>query len=204
MKPLATYRLDELDSDPVQVPQFPTNRMALALGGTILLIANAGTVRLQNFIWENDLNEYDATLRCQNLDANIFGNLRPGIDILGQEVLHRWAAKLEVAGIGCNILRDSWHYIKWFNSDSSVVGGRQGFRIADNGGGNFSWFAVEDNISHFDEYMMGFRLPANVAQGLFCVDDPVPQTATTFIGTRRNITMADIIDDNGDTVTVLD
>ncbi len=173
------------------------------INGSGTIVTNAGTTRLQCMIWENDLNEYDATKQCVNMNPTVFGNLRDGLAILGQEVLHRWSSRLDVAGKGCTILRDNAHYHAFFNSDASVVGGNQGFRIQDNGGNNFARTAVEAIFSQYDRYLIGFRTPAQVTYPMFCVQNPVLNADNiNFTGTRRNITMNDITTANGSRIPV--
>jgi len=175
------------------------------INGSGTIVTNAGTSRLQCMIWENDLNEYDGTKQCINQATTVFGNLRDGLAILGQEVLHRWSSRLDVAGKGCTILRDNAHYHAFFNSDASVVGGSQGFRIQDNGGNNFVRTAVEAIISDYDEYLMGFLNPNQVAQTMFCVQNPVLNAdSINFTGTRRNISMNDITTANGARIPTAD
>jgi formylglycine-generating enzyme required for sulfatase activity/DNA-binding beta-propeller fold protein YncE len=172
------------------------------INGASSIVTAAGTNRLQCCIWENDLNEYDTNPRhdcVNNFGTNVFGVLRSGISILGQEFAHRWGTFLDVSGVGCNMLRDPAHYSQWFNSDASVIGGSHGYRLRDDGGGNFTRVAVEESISLYDQYLMG-AVDLGAVPDTFCVQSPVfvPGSTTSFTGTRRNITMNAIINENGE------
>jgi hypothetical protein len=87
------------------------------------------------------------------------------------------------------------------DSDASVMEGND---IEDLGGGDFRTVGAVQRYSLLDQYAMGLVPPSQVPD-FFYVESPVnvqpprekdddPQTGVTFSGTRRNVSIDDVID----------
>lgn len=96
--------------------------------------------------------------------------------------------------------RQSAHWAFTFNSEASLL---EGNRILDRGPGaspRFQTVAVTEQYSPFDQYLMGFR-PKEEVPLLFYVSDsgfstlfsPPPSVGSTFNGTRRDVSVDDIV-----------
>jgi hypothetical protein len=91
------------------------------------------------------------------------------------------------------------HWAFAFNSEASLL---EGNRIRDNGpeaSPRFETTATAEGYSPLDQYLMGFRAPAEVPP-TFLVENPSigalarpPQTGVRFDGQRRDITVGEII-----------
>lgn len=127
------------------------------------------------------------------------------ISILGQEFGHRWLAFLpfrDHTGRASRQLlgRDAAHWSFFFDSDGSVLEGND---IEDLGGGNFKTVAAVNRYSLLDQYAMGL-IDASQVTPFFYVQNPFnvapsrhagssPQIGVTFSGTRRDVTIEDVI-----------
>ena len=127
------------------------------------------------------------------------------LSLLGQEVGHRWLAYLnfrdrlgerseELLG------RDSAHWSFFMDSDASVMEGND---IEDLRGGSFRTVGAVSRYSKLDQYAMGLAAPSDVPP-FFYVEGPAnmsqqkdkdssPQIGVTFVGTRRDVLIEDII-----------
>jgi uncharacterized protein (TIGR03437 family) len=96
--------------------------------------------------------------------------------------------------------RQSAHWAFTFNSDASIL---EGNRILDRGPAaspRFETIAVTEQFAPLDQYLMGLRAKEEVGP-LFYVGDsnlntffpPPPQIGRTFDGTRRDLTVDDLI-----------
>ena len=127
------------------------------------------------------------------------------LGLLGHEVGHRWLSFLnfrDANGQSSQALlgRDQTHWSFFFDSDASMVEGND---ITDHGGGSFSTRAASERYSLLDQYGMGLVDQTQVPP-FFYVENPTdvvpPKTATssptvgvTFSGTRRDVTIDDVI-----------
>ncbi len=157
--------------------------------------------RLQSFLTMNQLSEFP-----DDPDTVFFGT-NSTVNILGQEAGHRWLAFVTFRNSNgqksTNLLgRDEAHWSFFFNSDASVMEGNE---IADRTGGRFDTTAATDRYSRLDQYIMGLRDPSQVGP-LFYVNNisgttrnpsSAPAIGVTFQGTRQNLTVDDIIAEEG-------
>jgi hypothetical protein len=127
------------------------------------------------------------------------------LSILGQEVGHRWLSFIEFRdhnGQRSDALlgRDRAHWSFFFDSDGSVVEGND---IEDLGGGSFRTVGAVERYSLLDQYAMGLVEASDVAP-FFYVENPqlvnparerdsAPRRGVTFRGTRRDVTIDDVI-----------
>lgn len=153
--------------------------------------------RLESFLAMNQLAEFP-----DNPDTVFFGT-NSTINIIGQEAGHRWLAYVRFrdsnGDTSASILgRDDSHWSFFFNSEASVMEGNQ---IEDLGSGSFQTVTATDRFSKLDQYLMGFRDPGQVGP-MFYVDSvtgtsrtpsSAPAIGITFSGTRRNLSINDII-----------
>jgi uncharacterized protein (TIGR03437 family) len=120
------------------------------------------------------------------------------LSILGHEAGHRFLAFASVpdafGGRATPMLsQDQAHWAFTFNSEASLL---EGNRIRDNGPGTFPRFetiATVEGFSPLDQYLMGFRSPADVP-ATFYVGNPTvssfrpAQVGVSFNGERRDVT----------------
>lgn len=97
------------------------------------------------------------------------------------------------------------HWSFNFNSEASLL---EGNRIQDNGPtqtDRFTTIATVEGYSPLDQYLMGFRSPAEVP-GTFVVYPSstsslqLPRSGVTFRGSRLDVTTADLIRDEGERI----
>jgi hypothetical protein len=131
------------------------------------------------------------------------------LSVLGQEFGHRWLAfftyRDAIGRTGRDLLgRDNSHWSFFFDSDASVMEGND---IEDLGNGQFRTVAATNRYSMLDQYAMGLVdssqvPPVFVVQNITEVS-PVrnarssPEVGVTFRGTRRNVTIDEIISSTG-------
>jgi hypothetical protein len=127
------------------------------------------------------------------------------VSVMGQEIGHRWLAFLmfrdqngrrSAALLG----RDRAHWSFFFDSDASVLEGND---IVDLGGGSFRTAAAVQRYSLLDQYAMGLvdrtqvppfsyiENPTNVSPPRTASSNP--EVGVTFSGTRRTVTIDDVI-----------
>jgi len=93
------------------------------------------------------------------------------------------------------------HWSFLFNSEASFL---EGERIIDQGDGISPEFVTGAIVTHYaplDQYLMGFRAPADVAETLFVVNNPSPGYAPTlhpassaaFDGVRQDIPVDEVV-----------
>ena len=132
------------------------------------------------------------------------------VSVLGQEVGHRWLAFLlfrdhmnqrSSALLG----RDRAHWSFFLDSDASVLEGND---IQDLGNGSFRTVEAVARYSLLDQYAMGLVDKTQVPP-FFYVESPTnvsparsasssPAVGVTFSGTRRNVTIDDVVAIHGD------
>ena len=133
------------------------------------------------------------------------------LTILGHEAGHMFLAYVSVREPGDRngrpmLSSDLFHWSFRFNAEASVLAGN---RIRDNGldaGPRFTTTAAVESYSPLDQYLMGLRQPEEVPP-TFYVKDPspasiaarsaVPQVGVNFSGTRRDVTIQELIATEG-------
>jgi hypothetical protein len=123
--------------------------------------------------------------------------------VLAHETGHRWLARLQFSDVNRRMSdlllgRQRAHWSFFMDSDGSVMEGNE---INDLGGGRFRTVAAPEKYHRLDLYAMGLVTPAEVPSW-FYVESPLsghgredPAIAeVTFNGTRRNVTIQDVIE----------
>ncbi len=152
-----------------------------------------------------DITRYPSNPREQFLrEAN-------ALSILAHEFGHRWLANLDI-GSPSLLGRDGVHWSFLHNTFGSVMEGNE---IEDLGGGRFRTVGTMQGFSPFDQYIMGLRSASEVPPW-FVIGNPTvvspvpvtlsstcrtasrlpscsPQTGVTISGTRRDVTIEEII-----------
>jgi uncharacterized protein (TIGR03437 family) len=161
--------------------------------------------------------EYGSASRLQSImnmgplsqwDTNPLGPV-PGrngdtpLSILAHEAGHLFLAFASVAGSPAQPMLgfggSHWSFL--FNSEASFL---EGEKITDQGAGISPEFVTGEIVAHYaplDEYLMGFRAPADVAETLFVVNNPSPDYAPTlhpaslaaFDGGRQDIPVDEVV-----------
>jgi hypothetical protein len=128
------------------------------------------------------------------------------LSVLGQEAGHRWLAFLRFRDVNnatssALLGRDQAHWSFFMDSDASVMEGND---IEDLGGGAFKTTDAVRRYSLLDQYAMGL-VSASQVPNFFYVESPVnvqpsrqsdddPEIGVTFNGTRRDVSIQDVID----------
>jgi hypothetical protein len=131
------------------------------------------------------------------------------LSVMGQEVGHRWLAFIDIrdrTGARSDVLlgRDLAHWSFFFDSDASVMEGND---IEDLGGGSFRTVSAVQRYSLLDQYVMGL-VPDSSVPPFFYVEGPTnlstprtrdsaPLVGVTFVGTKREMLIQDVIAANG-------
>ena len=123
--------------------------------------------------------------------------------VLAHETGHRWLARMLFSDVNRAVSdqllgRQRAHWSFFMDTDGSVMEGNE---IEDLGGGRFRTAAGAEKYNRLDLYAMGLVTPAEVP-AWFYVDVPVsfheredPAIAgVTFTGTRRNVTIQNVIE----------
>jgi len=147
--------------------------------------------RLSSFVQMGTLGNYPADPNTTFLGTNTT------LDVLGQEVGHRWLAFLAVfqAGNPALLGRSFAHWSFFFDSKASDM---EGNGIRDNGNGTFTTFEATSRYSQLDQYVMGLRGPSEVEDMFYVANAPgdpgdAPAIGITFPGERRDVRIQDII-----------
>ncbi len=125
------------------------------------------------------------------------------LSVTAHEVGHRWLAQARFidggSASGDLLGRQQAHWNFFMNSLGSYVEGNE---IEDRGGGQFETVGASTRYSPLDQYLMGLRSAPEVPP-FFYVKDPnassstdpgrSPETGVTFSGTRRDVTVDDVI-----------
>lgn len=155
--------------------------------------------RLQSVVNMDSLAKYPADPSARVLGEN------STLSVLAHEVGHRWLAFLRFRGLdgqtsGALLGRDDSHWSFFFDSNASVM---EGNGIEDLGGGSFRTVDAVRRYSVLDQYAMGLLAPSQVPT-FFFVEAPLnvapeqsavsaPRVGVTFAGTRRDVTIQDVI-----------
>jgi hypothetical protein len=151
-----------------------------------------GSDKIEGFLMMDNLGKYPA-----NLDQNFLGT-NSTLDIMGQEMGHRWMAfpRIAVPGLADDELlgRDSSHWSWFLDSDASDMEGND---WQDNGNGTFTALTATERYSPLDRYLMGLIPPAQVPP-FFVLRGPgprngAPEENVTISAQRFNVTVNDII-----------
>ena len=125
--------------------------------------------RLQSFINMNRLSQYPDNPKTDFLATN------NTLDILGQEVGHRWGANVNFDDGGMDspelLGRASSHWSFYLDSDASDL---EGNSWVDNSDGSFTTDEATERFSALDQYLMGVRPDSQVAPFFFIKDPPPP------------------------------
>lgn len=165
------------------------------------LFGSAG--RLKGFIDMAALTRYETNLLKSDFEFTL--------SVLAHEVLHQWGPKvrfmqpdntLSDALIG----REDAHWSYLFDSDASV---EYGADWKDNGDGTFTSVGVERFFSPLDLYLMGYYKPEEVPPFYLIENSAIdkrqlPQENVTVSGTKRQITIDDIVAAEGPRVPSAD
>ncbi len=130
------------------------------------------------------------------------------LTVLGHEAGHLFLAYASVHDPGNPTARPMLgrqlaHWSFLFNSEASLL---EGNRIRDDGEGavpRFTTVATVEGYSPLDQYLMGFRPPEEVPPTFLVTGSDIgsgsrsPQTGVSFNGTRRDVSVNDIIDVDG-------
>ncbi|MEO6462014.1 MAG: FlgD immunoglobulin-like domain containing protein, partial [Candidatus Eisenbacteria bacterium] len=159
---------------------------------------------LKSFLNMNKLSSYPANPNTTFLGTNSF------LDVLGQEAGHRFSAFIgfDDAGTVSNGLlgRSDAHWSFFHNSLASDL---EGNRIRDNQDGTFTTVEATNGFSFLDEYLFGLRdssqvdtlwyvtSPSNFSPAGTYTKGSGPQVGVTFSGTRRAVSVQQIVAANG-------
>ena len=132
------------------------------------------------------------------------------LTILGHEAGHMFLAYVSVREPGDPngkpmLSSDLFHWSFRFNSEASVLSGN---RIKDNGADSTPRFITTATVELYaplDQYLMGLRQPEDVPPTFYVKDPPssiisrgpIPQVGVSFNGTRREVTIEELIATEG-------
>jgi len=177
------------------------------------------TSKLKTLVNMNDLTEYAGpTSNVSGPPSNI-----TGVEVLGQEVGHRWAAFVNTT-VADILGRGDAHWSFFFDTDDNplVLPGAsvmEGNSWIDNGDGTLTTGRPFDSYSQLDEYLMGLRLPSEIADPMFLVrttvvkgkkttgtpkESNLPAEGITVSGSPVLVTIQDVINANGTRVPATD
>lgn len=153
--------------------------------------------RLESVVMMDALSKY-STIPTQRINGE-----DTSLSLIGHEVGHRWLASAQFrdgATTSNELLgRDLAHWSFFVDTDGSFDEGNE---IADLGGGQFKTAGASLGYGPLDEYLMGLRRAEEVPPVLL-VRSPAgtspldpgrdPQTNVTFSGTRRDVSIAEIV-----------
>jgi hypothetical protein len=153
--------------------------------------------RLASVVVMDDLGKYPADPAARANGENTT------LALVAHETGHRWGATLKFRDVE-GVVSDAWlgrqraHWSFFCDSDASVLEGND---IGDLGGGSFRTVGADQRYGPFDLYAMGLLAESEVPP-TFYVESPsgaaqtresAPQTGVTFSGTRREVTIADVV-----------
>ncbi len=152
--------------------------------------------RLESVVMMDALSKYseDPQLPINGEDTSL--------SLIGHEVGHRWLASARFRDGATNssdlLGRDLVHWSFFMDSDGSFDEGNE---LSDLGGGQFRTAGASLRYGALDQYIMGLRRPDEVPP-ILLVRNPLgagsdpgrdPQTGITFQGTRRDVTIGEVI-----------
>jgi hypothetical protein len=153
--------------------------------------------KLESFVDMDAITKYPDDLSQRFLGED------SALSVLAHEVGHRWLTQARFMDGGrasAELLgRDEVHWSFFMDSDGSFLEGND---IADLGGGSFRTAGASLRYSSLDQYLMGLR-DASEVPTVFFVRSPTgtgntdtgrdPQTGVAFSGTRKDVTIADMV-----------
>jgi hypothetical protein len=158
---------------------------------------------LESLLAMNELAEFP-----DDLDAPAVRGYSP-IQVLAHEAAHRWLAYplFRSGSVNSSALLgyQQAHWSFFFNADASLM---EGHLIQDNGNGTFTITDATKRYGKLDQYLMGLRAASDVGPLFYVqpasgtghvatdVSDP-SDIGLTFSGTRRDLTVDDIMAANG-------
>jgi hypothetical protein len=167
-----------------------------------------GSKTLEHIVVMNDVSFYaDDPLQSPLLSS--YSYAPSTLAVLAHETGHRWLAY--AGGIDAGFAGSDGHWSYSFDSGASFLGGNA---ITANVDGSFTATASMRTYGPLDRYLMGFSSPDEV-EPFFVVDDvhdfvPArsrggellgvdshPEPGVTFHGTRRDVTIGDVIERTG-------
>lgn len=181
------------------------------------------TAKLKTIINMNDLAEYAGpTSNVSGPPHNV-----TGVEVLGQEIGHRWAAFVNTS-VADILGRGDAHWSFFFDTDDNPLGlpgasVMEGNGWVDNGNGTFTTTQPFDSYSQLDEYLMGLRAPGAITEpmtfvkttkqggkkprgpaGLEVSESDLPAEGVTVTGTPVVVTVQDVIDAHGPRIPATD
>lgn len=153
--------------------------------------------RLSSLVVMDDLGKYPAD------PAQLANGENSTLALVAHETGHRWGATLRFRDRE-GVASDAWlgrqraHWSFFCDSDASVLEGND---VEDQGGGRFRTVGAVRQYSPFDLYAMGLLAERDVPPAFF-VEGPTgtsqtresaPRTGVSFSGTRREVTIADVV-----------
>jgi PKD repeat protein len=155
------------------------------------------TQRLLGIQVMNDLRSFGA---APTDPVPHFGDLDfTGVELLASEVMHSVGCWVNVDQVvaGADLAGRSGHWSYFLHGAASIM---EGAEWRDNGDGTFTSLAVLDGFSELDEYLLGLR-PAADVEPTFVIAAPdvpsFPRVGTVVRGTRIDVTIDDVITQNG-------
>jgi hypothetical protein len=167
-----------------------------------------GSNALEHVVVMNDVGFY-ADDPTQRPVAAGYAYAPSTLAVLAHEIGHRWLAYAGAIDQGLAGVDGHWSYV--LESGASFLGGNQ---IRQNDDGSFTTTAAMRTYGPLDRYLMGFAAPEEV-EPFFVVDDahgflpPIgrggevlgadahPEEGVRFQGTRRDVTIGDVIERTG-------
>ena len=174
------------------------NAIAAIGQGIVAYASSYGSAgRLASVVVMDDLGKYpaDPTARANGENTTLA--------LVAHETGHRWGATLEFRDVE-GVVSDAWlgrqraHWSFFYDSDASVLEGND---IRDEGGGSFETVGADQRYGPLDLYAMGLLAESEVPT-TFYVENPsgatqtrdsAPQTGVSFSGTRREVSIADVV-----------
>jgi hypothetical protein len=168
-----------------------------------------GTQNLEHVVIMNDLAFYDDDpTRPPRHPAYAFAPST--LAVLAHETGHRWLAEATCPTGSLGSSEGHWSF--FLDSGGSLLGGN---RLRDNRDGTFTTLAPLKGFGPLDQYLMGLRPPEDVSPfylvedardfdppldnaGRPFGDDSKPENGVRFRGTRRTLTIDDVIDVTGE------
>ena len=153
--------------------------------------------RLASVVVMDDLAKYPADPNARANGENTT------LALVAHETGHRWGATLKFRDPE-GVASDAWlgrqraHWSFYCDSDASVLEGND---IEDEGGGSFRTVGADQRYGPFDLYAMGL-LAESAVPPTFYVESPAgatptrdsaPQTGVSFTGTRREVSIGDVV-----------
>jgi hypothetical protein len=151
-----------------------------------------GSDKLEGFLMMDDINKYPLDVHQNFLGTN------NTLDIMGQEMGHRWLAfpRAVISGVTSTELlgRDESHWSWFLDSDASDM---EGNNWQDNGNNSFTSIEATERYSLLDRYIMGL-IPPSAVPPFFVLRGggnaaAAPQEGITITASRVNVTVDDVI-----------